>query len=85
MIQFLKKMAVLFAFVFTVQGCALYVSDEDEFHHAHHEHHEHWRHEHSSLQSTQFAKQTDGNETTANKNSMDSEHQKKASISQENF
>lgn len=43
-IRFLKIMVVLLAFIFTVQGCAIWVRDEDDFHHHHEEHWEHHAH-----------------------------------------
>lgn len=71
-IQFLKRMAVMMAIVFAAQGCAIFIPDGDDFHH----HHGHERHEHYSWQINQSAERMDGNQMTANQNSLDSEHQK---------
>ena len=64
MSRFLKATAVAAALLFVLQGCAVFVRDEDDFHH-HHERwgpHEHWEHGHSSLeQKPQFARQVDEN------------------------
>ncbi len=38
-IRFLKKMAIVLAIMFAAQGCALYLGDDDGFHHFHHFHH----------------------------------------------
>ncbi len=47
--RFLRIMAVLFPLIFTVQGCAVWVEDGDNFHHHHYEryweHHSHGEHE----------------------------------------
>ena len=75
-IQLLKRAVVLLAIVFAVQGCAIFVSDRDDFHH----YREHWRHEHSSMRTFQSAKRANGNEMTANQNSLDSEHQNKLKV-----
>ncbi len=37
-IRFLKRMAIVLALIFAVQGCAFYVED-DGFYHHHHFHH----------------------------------------------
>ena len=64
MIRLLKLMAVVFALALATQGCAVFVGDEDDFHH-HREHwgpHGHGGRQHSSLeQIPQYAKQVDGN------------------------
>lgn len=71
--QFLKRMAVVMAIVLAAQGCAIFISDEDDFHH----HHGNWGHRHSSLQTDETAKRADGKQMEASKNSLDMEHQKK--------
>ncbi len=38
-IRFLKKMAIVLAFMFAAQGCALYLGGDDGFHDFHHFHH----------------------------------------------
>ncbi len=72
-IIFLKRMAVMLAIVFAVQGCAVFVRDRDDYYH---HRHRRWEHERSSMQMNQFAKGTDVNRTTVKKNSLDSEHEK---------
>lgn len=72
-IQLLKRMVFILATVLAVQGCAIFVSDQDDFPH----HREHGRHEHSSLQTTPSDERADdGKQMTANQNRLGAEHQK---------
>ncbi len=48
-IRFLKKMVMVLAVLSAVQGCALYVGEDDGFYYHHHSHHGYWEHRHSSL------------------------------------
>ncbi len=51
-IRFLKKTVIVLAVMFAVQGCALYVEDDDGYyrhHDRHHFHHGEWEDRHSSL------------------------------------
>ncbi len=51
-IRFLKKMVMVLAVMFVVQGCTLYVEDDDGYYrnrHRHHFHHGEWEDRHSSL------------------------------------
>jgi hypothetical protein len=44
-IPFLKRMVALLAFIFVLQGCAVWVGDDEgDFHHHHGEHWEHYDH-----------------------------------------
>ncbi len=44
--QFLKRMVILLAFIFAVQGCAIWIKDDEgDFHHHRGEHWEHHEHE----------------------------------------
>jgi len=44
-IRFLKRMLVLLAFIFAIQGCAIWVGDDEgDFHHHHGEHWGHYDH-----------------------------------------
>jgi len=71
-ILFFKRMALMLAIVFAVQGCAVFVRDRDDYRYRRH----HWRNEHSSVQMNQFAGHADGKRMNANQNIPDSEHQK---------
>ncbi len=73
-IPFLKKIMVLLAIVFTLQGCAVWVRDRDRDDY-YRGHHREWRHEHSSVQMNQFAR-ADANRMNANENNPYSELQK---------
>lgn len=46
MVRFLKIIALVLAFAFMTQGCAVFVRDDDDFHHHHEysEHHDHGEH-----------------------------------------
>ncbi len=62
MIRFLKILAAGLAFFLIAQGCALVISDDDDFH----GHHGYWRHherggwEHSSLEQKSQPENTKG-------------------------
>jgi len=72
-IQLLKRMVYVLATVLAVQGCAIFVSDQDDFPH----HREHGRHEHSSLQTIPSAQRAeDGSGMNANQNRLSIELQK---------
>ncbi len=67
-----KKTALGAAIVLAVQGCAIFVSDRDDYPH----HREHERHEHSSLETSQSAEGAAGKEMAGNQNSQVTEHLK---------
>ncbi len=75
-IPFLKKMMVLLAIVFALQGCAVWVRDRDRDDY-YRRYHRDWRHERSSVQMNQFAGNVDGKRMNADQNNSDSEHQKR--------
>jgi len=68
-IRFLKKIAVVLIFLFATQGCAVFVGDDDGFHHFNHFHHGYQDNEHYSLEQTQVT----GNHIPAHRSELDVE------------
>ncbi len=65
-IRFLKATLIALALVFAAQACAVFIEDDEGFHHFHHFHHGSWEHRDYSPRDSQVAE----NQMPAGRNNL---------------